>query len=131
MSNEVWVVADLKIDGSVRQVTFEALTEARQKIAGKLGGQLCGVLIGSGVSGHAAELGKYGAEKVYVVDNELLKRFQHRRQYDSSQRINKKYQPRSSNSREHGIRPGLFPRRSCPCRGRRDYGRDRDRFDRR
>ncbi|MEW6145311.1 MAG: electron transfer flavoprotein subunit alpha/FixB family protein [Thermodesulfobacteriota bacterium] len=75
MSNEVWVVADLKIDGSVRQVTFEALSEARGKIAGKLGGKLCGVLIGSGVSGHAAELGKYGAEKVYVVDNELLKNF--------------------------------------------------------
>lgn len=75
MSNEVWVVADLKIDGSVRQVTFEALSEARSKIAGKLGGQLCGVLIGSGVSGHAPELGRYGAEKVYVVDNELLKNF--------------------------------------------------------
>jgi electron transfer flavoprotein alpha subunit len=75
MSNEVWVVADLKIDGSVRQVTFEALSEARSKIAGKLGGQLCGVLIGSGVSGHAADLGKYGAEKVYVVDNELLKNY--------------------------------------------------------
>lgn len=75
MSNEVWIIADLKIDGSVRQVTFEALSEARSKIAGKLGGQLCGVLIGSGVSGHAAELGKYGAEKVYVVDNELLKNF--------------------------------------------------------
>jgi electron transfer flavoprotein alpha subunit len=75
MSNEVWVVADLKLDGSVRQVTFEALTEAGSKIAGKLGGKLCGVLIGSGVSGHAASLGKYGAEKVYVVDNELLKDF--------------------------------------------------------
>jgi electron transfer flavoprotein alpha subunit len=75
MSNEVWVVADMKIDGSVRQVTYEALTEAKNKIAGRIGGQLCGVLIGSGVSGHADELGKYGAEKVYVVDNELLKDF--------------------------------------------------------
>ena len=75
MSNEVWVVADLKLDGSVRQVTYEALSEAGQKIASKLGGKLCGVLIGSGVSGHAAGLGQYGAEKVYVVDNELLKDF--------------------------------------------------------
>lgn len=63
MSNEVWVVADMKIDGSVRQVTYEALTEAKNKIAGKLGGKLCGVLIGSGVSGHAAELGNYGGRE--------------------------------------------------------------------
>lgn len=75
MSKEVWVVADLKIDGSVRQVTYEALSEAGQKIAGKLGGKLCGVLIGPDVSGHAASLGKYGAEKVYVVENDLLKDF--------------------------------------------------------
>lgn len=75
MSNEVWVVADMKLDGSVRKVTFEALSEAKSKIAGKLGGPLCGVLLGSGVSGFAEELGKYGAEKVYVVDNEHLKDF--------------------------------------------------------
>jgi electron transfer flavoprotein alpha subunit len=73
MSDEIWVVADLTIDGNVRKVTLEGLSEAKKKLAGKLGGQLCGVLLGSGVSGLAAELGKYGAEKVYVVDNELLK----------------------------------------------------------
>ncbi len=75
MSNEVWIVADSKLDGSIRQVTFEALSEAREKIAGKLGGKLCGVLLGSGISSHAPELGEYGAEKVYVIDNELLKNF--------------------------------------------------------
>lgn len=73
MSNEIWVVADLTIGGDVRKVTFEALSEARRKLVGKLGGQLCGILIGSGVSALASELGKYGAEKVYVVENELLK----------------------------------------------------------
>ena len=75
MSNEVWVVSDMKLDGSVRKVTFEALSEAKSKVAGKLGGPLCGVLLGSGVSGFAEELGKYGAEKVYVVDDEQLKDF--------------------------------------------------------
>jgi len=73
MSNEIWVVADLTIDGKIRKVTLEGLSEARRKLAGKLGGAVCGVLLGSGVSGLAPELGKYGAEKVYVVDNELLK----------------------------------------------------------
>lgn len=73
MSNDVWVVADLKLDGTIRKVTFEALSEARKKLVPKLGGSLCGVLLGSGVSGLAAEFGKYGAEKVFVVDNEVLK----------------------------------------------------------
>ncbi|MEM7008760.1 MAG: electron transfer flavoprotein subunit alpha/FixB family protein [Thermodesulfobacteriota bacterium] len=73
MSNDVWVVADLKLDGSIRKVTFEALSEAKEKLVGGLGGQLCAVLLGSGVSGMEAELGKYGAEKVYVVDSDLLK----------------------------------------------------------
>ena len=59
MSNEIWVVADLTIDGKVRKVTFEALSEARKKLAGKLGGPLCGVLLGSGVSGLAAAVAVY------------------------------------------------------------------------
>ena len=73
MSNEIWVVADFKLDGTIRKVTYEALTEARRKLLGKLGGKLCGVLLGSGISGLASEMGKYGAERVYVVDNDLLK----------------------------------------------------------
>jgi electron transfer flavoprotein alpha subunit len=73
MSNEIWVVADFKLDGTIRKVTYEALTEARRKLLGKLGGKLCGVLLGSGISGRASEMGKYGAERVYVVDNDLLK----------------------------------------------------------
>jgi len=75
MSNDVWVVADLKLDGSIRQVTYEALSEAKNKLVGKLGGQLCAVLLGSGVSALAPELGKYGAEKVFVVDSDNLKDF--------------------------------------------------------
>ena len=71
--SEIWVVADLTLGGKVKKVTAEGLTVARTKLAGKLGGQVCGVLLGSGVAGLADELGKYGAEKVYVVDNELLK----------------------------------------------------------
>jgi electron transfer flavoprotein alpha subunit len=73
MSTDVWVVADLKLDGTIRKVTFEALSEARRKLVGKLDGTLCGVLLGSGVSDLAEELGKYGAEKVFVVEHDVLK----------------------------------------------------------
>lgn len=71
--SEIWVVADLTLDGKVKNVTAEGLTVAKEKLAGKMGASVCGVLLGSGVSGLAADLGKYGADKVYVVDNELLK----------------------------------------------------------
>ncbi len=75
MSSEIWVVADQKIDGSIRKVTFEAITEAKRSLADKIGGPVCGVVLGSGAADKASELGKYGAEKVYVVDNENLKDF--------------------------------------------------------
>lgn len=75
MSNEIWVVADLKIDGSVRKVTYECISEAKRNMADKIGGPVCGVLMGSNVSGKASELAKYGADKVYVVENENLKDF--------------------------------------------------------
>ena len=71
MSSEIWVVADVKADGQIRKVTFEVLSEARRK----LGGPVCGVLLGSGVEAKASELARYGAEKVYVVDNSNLKDF--------------------------------------------------------
>lgn len=70
--SEIWVVADLTLDGKVKSVTAEGLTVAKTKLSGG-GGTVCGVLLGSGVSGLAGELGKYGAEKVYVVDSDLLK----------------------------------------------------------
>ncbi|MGQ0793785.1 MAG: electron transfer flavoprotein subunit alpha/FixB family protein [Deltaproteobacteria bacterium] len=69
--SEIWVVADLTIDNKVRKVTLEALSEARKK----LGAKLAAVVLGSGVGGLAGELGRYGAEKVYVVDSELLEDF--------------------------------------------------------
>jgi len=68
MSNEIWVVADLTIDKQIRKATFEALTVARTN----LDGTVCGVLLGTGVQGLASELGNYGAEKVYVVENDVL-----------------------------------------------------------
>ncbi len=75
MNNEIWVVADMKIDGSIRKVSFEALSEARRSMQEKIGGTVCGVLMGDGVTEKAQELGKYGADKVYVVDDPKLKDF--------------------------------------------------------
>ncbi len=110
MSNEIWVVADLTIDGKVRKVTFEALSEARKKLAGKMGAPLCGFLIGSGVSGLAEELGKYGAEKVYVVDNELLKDYTPEGYATALSELIKKHSPAIVITGNTSIGQDFFPR---------------------
>ncbi|MGV8081046.1 MAG: electron transfer flavoprotein subunit alpha/FixB family protein [Syntrophales bacterium] len=67
MAKGVWIVAELR-DGAFRKVTFEMASTAR-KLADQLGEEACAVVCGSGVSGIAGELGKYGIDKVYVADN--------------------------------------------------------------
>jgi electron transfer flavoprotein alpha subunit len=52
-------------------VSFEIASAAR-KLADELGDEVCAVLCGSGIEGKAAELGKYGVDKVYVADNPAL-----------------------------------------------------------
>jgi electron transfer flavoprotein alpha subunit len=55
-------------DGSIRRASLEALSEARRQGA-SAGLQVCAVLVGHGVAGKAAELGKHGAATVYVADD--------------------------------------------------------------
>lgn len=76
MSKEIWIVADQKLDGSIRKVTFEAISQARRELAPKIDGAVvCGVVMGESVSSGPEELGKFGAQKVYTVQNENLKNF--------------------------------------------------------
>jgi electron transfer flavoprotein alpha subunit len=70
MAKGVWIVAELR-DGAYRKVSFEIASAAR-KLADQLGEEVCAVVCGSGVEGKAAELGKYGVDKVYVADNAAL-----------------------------------------------------------
>jgi len=63
----VLVVAEVK-EGQLKKVTLEMLTKGKD-LASKAGGALEGLLMGSGVEGLAAEMGQYGAAKVYVADS--------------------------------------------------------------
>ena len=62
----ILVIAEVK-DGKLKKVTLEMLSKGKE-LAGKAGGALEGLLIGSGVEGLAAEMGQYGASKVYVAE---------------------------------------------------------------
>jgi electron transfer flavoprotein alpha subunit/NAD-dependent dihydropyrimidine dehydrogenase PreA subunit len=72
-SKGVWVVVEHS-DGELRRVVLELLTEGK-KLAAKLNEELAAVLIGYEVSGLARTLAEYGADKIYLVENELLDKY--------------------------------------------------------
>ncbi len=67
MAKGVWIIAEQR-DGALRKISFE-LASAARKLADQLGAEVSAVLLGSGIEGLAAQLGKYGVDKVYVGDN--------------------------------------------------------------
>ncbi len=74
MSNEVWVWAEQR-NGQLMGVSLEILNTGSQ-LAQKLGREVVAVLIGYQISGLAAELVAYGANKVYTIDKPELSLYQ-------------------------------------------------------
>jgi electron transfer flavoprotein alpha subunit len=68
-SKSIWVFSENA------DLMLEMLGKGRE-IADKLGCELAAVVVGSNVTDRANELVKYGADKVYVVDNVAFERFQ-------------------------------------------------------
>lgn len=68
MSKKVLVLAESK-EGKLRNVSFEALTVAQQLAEG---GEVAAALFGSGAATYLEEISKYGADKLYVADEEKL-----------------------------------------------------------
>jgi electron transfer flavoprotein alpha subunit len=58
-------------NGNLRKASLEALSEAKRLASGG-GLAVDAVLVGHGIGSKAAELGKYGAGKVFVADEEKL-----------------------------------------------------------
>ncbi len=63
------------VDGKLVTISTELLGAGR-KLADDLGEELSAVLVGSDVSGLTAEVIAFGADKVYVVEDALLKDYQ-------------------------------------------------------
>ena len=70
MAKGVWIVAEQR-DGALRKISFELASTAR-KLADQTGDEVCAILLGSGIESLAAELGKYGVDKVFVGDNAAM-----------------------------------------------------------
>lgn len=73
MTQPVLAIAEM-IEGAIRKVTFEVLSEAR-RIADALGGTVTALVIGAGTGDVANELGAYGADKILVADHPDLKEY--------------------------------------------------------
>ncbi len=71
MPSGVLVFGEAAEDGSLAPVTGELLGAAKS-----LGGSVVCALLGAGVEGLAKECGALGADKVIVVDDEVLKEYQ-------------------------------------------------------
>ncbi len=69
----VWVFAEQR-EGKIMPVVIELLGEGK-KLATEVGCDLCAVLCGFEISGLAAELFEYGADKVYLADAPELKNY--------------------------------------------------------
>jgi len=70
MRRDIWIITEHK-NNYVETVTLKILSEDRE-LTNKLNGEMCVCLIGYQVDACIDSLIKYGVEKVYLTDNELL-----------------------------------------------------------
>ncbi len=74
MAQGIWIFAQQKA-GSLSNVSYELLSAAK-KLAEAKSSEITAVLFGSGMDDAAADLFKYGADKVIYCDNPELEQFQ-------------------------------------------------------
>jgi len=70
----VWVYAEQR-HGEISPVVFELLGKGKE-LADKLSVKLCAILMGHNIENKSTDLIDYGADTVYVYDDEILKEFQ-------------------------------------------------------
>lgn len=73
MSKDIFIFIEQR-DGKLQSVGYELLGEAAS-LAQDLRQQVVAVLLGDNVSGYAEELIQYGADKVLIVENPILKEY--------------------------------------------------------
>ncbi|AHF06922.1 electron transfer flavoprotein subunit alpha [Desulfitobacterium metallireducens] len=87
----VWVIVEY-LNGNVSGVSWELLGEGR-KLADALGCELAAVVTGYQVEHVISEAFAYGAEKVYIADNSVLKDYRTEPYADAIVKLVRKYQP--------------------------------------
>jgi len=70
MAQGIWIVTERR-EGELRKISFELVSEGR-RLADKMGQSVTAILLGSHIKQKAGMLGKYGADKVIVADDDRL-----------------------------------------------------------
>jgi len=70
MAQGIWIVAEQR-EGELRKISFELVSEGK-RLADKMGQSVTAILLGSNIKEKAPELGKYGADKIIVADDNRL-----------------------------------------------------------
>ncbi|HDH87943.1 MAG: electron transfer flavoprotein subunit alpha/FixB family protein [Deltaproteobacteria bacterium] len=70
MAQGIWIVAEQR-EGELKKISFELTSEAK-RLADQMGQSVTAILLGSNIREKAPELGKYGADKVIVADDNRL-----------------------------------------------------------
>lgn len=91
MSKEIWVFAEKNSNG-FSPVVNELLAKA-QKLSAEMGEYTVAAVVASGNADSAADLGRAGAEKVYVLEHEQLKNYRADAYAYALAQLVKKYEP--------------------------------------
>ena len=91
MAKNIWVFCEQR-DGELQSVALELLGVARE-LAEKTGEKVAALLLGHNVKSKAQELIAYGADQVYVVDDEKLATFVTEPYAQAVTQIAKAYEP--------------------------------------
>ncbi|MFB0520595.1 MAG: electron transfer flavoprotein subunit alpha/FixB family protein [Desulfatiglandales bacterium] len=73
MAQGIWIVTEHR-EGELRKISFELVSEGR-RLADKMGQSVTAILLGSHIKQKAGMLGKYGADKVIVADDDRLETY--------------------------------------------------------
>ena len=91
MSKDVFVLMEQR-DGELAKVGIELIGEAT-KLASDLGEKVVAVILGSGIKDKAEVCIQFGADKVVVVDDPMLKEYLTEPYADAVTAVIKKYDP--------------------------------------
>lgn len=91
MSQSIWTFVE-QTDGRINDVSWELMGKGRE-LAGALDAELCGVLLGHNVKKKAQEAVEYGADKVYVIDDPVLKDYRTQAYSHGLVALSEKYKP--------------------------------------
>ncbi len=104
----VLIIAEF-VNGALAPIAKELLGAGR-KLASGLGEEVSAALIGSGIAGAAAEAISYGADKVYIVDDPLLKDYRTDAYVAAAEKVVKQVNPRIVLAGQTTIGRDLTPR---------------------